>query len=83
MSIAVIVLDSPVEAEAMVKVKERFVVDDQGKKMEVVLPIDDYEKILKELEELESVRAFDIAKAEADEALPAEQVFTEIENKGP
>jgi len=67
----------------MVKVKERFVVDDQGKKTEVVLPIDDYEMILEELEELESIRAFDTAKAEADEALPAEQAFTEIENKNP
>jgi len=65
----------------MVKVKERFVVDDQGKKMEVVLPIDEYEKILEELEELESIRAFDTAKAEADEALPADQAFAEIEIK--
>ena len=65
----------------MVKVKERFVVDDQGKKMEVVLPIDEYEKILEELEELESIRAFDTAKAEADEALPADLAFSEIEIK--
>ena len=31
----------------MTKVKERFVVDDQGNKTEVVLPIEDYEKIQK------------------------------------
>ena len=63
----------------MTKVKERFVVDDQGNKTEVVLLIEDYEKILEELEELESIRAFDIAKASADEAIPAAQAFAELE----
>ena len=71
--------DCAEEAKAVTKVEERFVVDDQGNKTEVVLPIEDYEKILEELEELESIRAFDVAKASADEAIPAEQAFTEIE----
>ncbi len=61
------------------KFSERFVVDDQGNRTEVVLLIEDYEKLLEELEELESIRAFDVAKAVADEAIPAEQAFTEIE----
>ena len=63
----------------MTRVKERFVVDERGKKTEVVLPIEDYEKILDELEQLESIRAFDAAKRTADEAIPAEQAFSEIE----
>ncbi len=67
----------------MVRVKERFVVDDQGNKTEVLLPIEDYEKILEELEELESIRAFDIARASADEAIPAKQAFSVIEKTSP
>ncbi len=67
----------------MRKVKERFLVDSQGNKTEVVLPIADYEKILQELEELEAIRAFDAAKAGDDEALPAEKAFAEIEKKRP
>lgn len=67
----------------MTKVKERFVIDGQGNKTEVVLPIEDYEKILEELEELESIRAFDVAKASADEAVLAEQAFAEIEKTSP
>jgi hypothetical protein len=67
----------------MTKVQEHFVVDEQGNKIEVVLPIDDYEKILGELEELESIRAFDAAKASADEAIPTEQGFSEIEKTSP
>jgi predicted RNase H-like HicB family nuclease len=35
------------------------------------------------LEELESIRAFDAAKAAADEAIPAEQAFSEIEKTNP
>lgn len=66
----------------MAKAKERFVVDEQGNKTEVVLPIEDYEKILEELEELESIRAYDAAKASEDEAVPAEQAFSEIETSG-
>lgn len=63
------------EPEAMTKVKEHFVVDEQGNRIDVVLAIDDYEKILEELEELEAIRAFDAAKAAADEAMPEEQAF--------
>ena len=63
----------------MTRVKERFVVDQQGNKTEVVLPIEDYERLLEELEELESIRALDAATESADEAIPAEQAFSEIE----
>lgn len=48
----------------------------------MVLPIEDYEKILGELEELESIRACDAAEASEDEAIPAEQAFSEIETSG-
>lgn len=63
----------------MTRVKERFVIDEDGNKTEVVLSIEDYETILQEFEELESIRAFDAAKASGDEAVPAEQAFAEIE----
>ena len=63
----------------MAAVKERFVVDEQGNRTEVVLSIEDYERILEELEELESIRAFDAAKTSGEEAISAEQAFNEIE----
>ncbi len=53
--------------------------DEDGNRTEVVLPIEDYEKILEELEELEAIRAYDAAKASDDEAIPAEQAFSEVE----
>jgi PHD/YefM family antitoxin component YafN of YafNO toxin-antitoxin module len=56
----------------MAKFKENYVVDEQGNPIGVVLDIADYRKLLEELEELESIRAFDAAKVTGDEAIPFE-----------
>ena len=63
----------------MAKFKENYVIDDQGNPIGVVLDIADYRKLLEELEELESIRAYDAAKASGDEAIPFEQAVAEIE----
>jgi hypothetical protein len=64
--------------DAMVS-KERFVVDENGKRIGVLLDIEDYHRLLEALEELEAIRAYDAAKASDDEVLPLEQALTEIE----
>jgi len=64
-----------------VAVRERYVVDEQGEQVGVLLDIRDYRKILDELEELESIRAYDAARASGDEAIPFEQAVEEIERK--
>jgi hypothetical protein len=61
--------------------KERFVVDEQGNRVGVLLGIDEYHHLLEELEGLESIRAYDRAKAQADEVIPFEQAVAEIEKK--
>lgn len=66
----------------MDSLQERYLVDEQGKRIGVVLDIEAYQKLLKELEELESLYAFDMAKADNDEAVPLEQAITEIECLG-
>jgi PHD/YefM family antitoxin component YafN of YafNO toxin-antitoxin module len=67
----------------MGKFKENYVVDEQGNPIGVVLDIADYRKLLEELEELESIRAYDAAKAAGDEAIPFEQAIAEIEQNRP
>ena len=47
----------------MLDLKQRYLVDEQGNRVGVFLEIADYSKLLSELEELESLRAFDSAKA--------------------
>ena len=58
-----------------------YIVDDAGKRVGVLLDMDEYRRILGELEELESMRAFDAAKASKDEAVPFDQAIREIEPK--
>jgi hypothetical protein len=64
----------------MRNIKERYLVDDNGNRIGVVLNMKDYHRLLEQLEELESIRAYDAAKASGDEAIPFEQAITEIES---
>ena len=61
--------------------KKKYVVDEEGKRVGVLLDLEEYRNILAELEELESIRAFDAAKASKDEAVPFDQAVHEIEQK--
>ena len=63
----------------MSAVHERFVTDRDGKRIAVLLDMDEYAKLLRELEELESLKAYDAAKSTQDEAIPLEQALAEIE----
>jgi PHD/YefM family antitoxin component YafN of YafNO toxin-antitoxin module len=65
----------------MISHKERYVVDEQGQSVGVILGVEEYEKIVEELEELASIRAFDSAKASNDETIPFEQAIIEIEQE--
>ena len=63
----------------MSAIHERFVVDKNGKRTAVLLDIEEYQKLLQGLEELDSLKAYDAAKASQDEAVPFEQAIPEIE----
>ena len=63
----------------MAKFKEHYVVDETGNRVGVLLDIKEYQKLLEELEELESIRAYDAAKASGDEVIPFDKAVDEIE----
>lgn len=65
----------------MISLKERFVVDESGRRLSVLLDLEIYHKLLEELEELETLRAYDEAKASGDEAIPFKQAVAEIEQR--
>ncbi len=65
----------------MSQFNEKYLVDDTGERVGVLLDIDQYQRILEELEELESVRAYDAAKAAQDESGPLDQAIKEIEQE--
>lgn len=60
-------------------VRQQFIEDNQGKRIAVLMPIDQYNKMLEQLEEIDDVRAYDAAKAEEDEVIPFDQAVREIE----
>ncbi len=60
----------------------RYIMDESGKRVSVILPFEEYESMLEELEELEDIRAYDEARAALergeDEVIPLEQAMREI-----
>ncbi|MBI1266453.1 MAG: hypothetical protein GC193_03375 [Cryomorphaceae bacterium] len=61
--------------------KTQFVTDDHGKKLAVILPIKEYNKMVDDLEELEDIKLYDAAKKGKQEFIDAEEAFNEIEKK--
>ena len=64
----------------MISLNERFIVDENGQRVGVLLAIEDYHQLLEAVEELDAIRAYNAAKASGDEAVPLEQAFAEIDN---
>jgi len=52
-----------------------FVVDEKGRRTKVIIDIEDYEKLLEALEDIEDIRACDEIKASNEEAIPLEQAI--------
>ena len=60
---------------------EEYLVDGQGNRKAVVVPISVWEKIVEALEELDDIRAYDDAKMNPSEIIPFDQAISEI-NEG-
>ncbi len=65
----------------MYNLNPKFVTDKNGKKISVILPIEEFEAIMEELEELEDVKLYDEAKKNKTDFIGAAQAFKEIEEK--
>lgn len=61
--------------------KTQYITNDKGQKVSVILPIEEYNKIIKELEELADIKAYDNAKTSGEESIAFEQAVKEIEAK--
>jgi PHD/YefM family antitoxin component YafN of YafNO toxin-antitoxin module len=60
--------------------KERqFVVNERGEKVAVVISIEEYEKILEELEDLDAIREYEEAKAAGETPVPFDEAIARIE----
>jgi hypothetical protein len=61
--------------------RTQFVTDAHGKKLAVILPIKEYNKMVDDLEELEDIKLYDAAKKGKQEFVDAEEAFRQIEEK--
>ncbi|KUK43677.1 MAG: Uncharacterized protein XD72_1944 [Methanothrix harundinacea] len=59
--------------------EKQYLVNEKGDRIGVLLSLEDYKKLLDELEGLESLRAYDAAKASGEEAIPFGETIAEIE----
>ena len=51
-------------------VKPQYIIDENGEKVSVILPIIEYERIIEELEDIGDVKLFDEAKADREPSMP-------------
>ncbi len=59
--------------------KRKFLTNKKGERTSVVIDIEDYRKMLEDLEELYSIRAYDAVKSSAESPIPFRQAIEEIE----
>jgi hypothetical protein len=57
---------------------KQFVTDENGVRVAVVLDIKEYEELLDDLEDLQSVREYEEAKASGETPIPLQQALDEI-----
>lgn len=65
----------------MIQLKEKYVVDEKGRRVGIMLDIKEYSKILEALEELESIREYDKAKASKEKPISFSRAVAHIERK--
>ena len=61
--------------------KEQYVVDENGQRTAVILNVQYYHELLAALDEIESIRAYDEAKASNEDVIPFIQATEEIERQ--
>ena len=65
----------------MAIVKERYLTDESGERVSVVLDLAEYRKLLDQIEELESIRAYDAAKTSGETPVPFDEAL--LADEGP
>ena len=63
----------------MVKIHENYVIDIEGNKKAVMVPISEWQKILEALEELDDIKAYDQAKSRPSNPIPFEKAIEEMQ----
>lgn len=60
--------------------QENYIVDKNGRRIAVQIPIKRYEKLIADSEELDEIKEYRKAKSHKGDPLPFDQAFREIED---
>jgi len=63
----------------MQTINPQYIIDKKGNRISVVIPVNEFETIMEELEELEDIRLFDEAKSNNESSIPIDKAFEMIE----
>ncbi|MGI0479329.1 hypothetical protein ACN4EE_00915 [Geminocystis sp. CENA526] len=63
------------------QLKEKYITDVEGNPIGIILDIKEYQKLLEESEELEAIKAYDLAVSTDDDEIPFETAIAMIENR--
>ncbi len=65
----------------MIAIHEEYLIDSKGNKKSAVIPINEWYEILKSLEELDDIQAFDDAEKEKGDAIPFDDFLSQLDNR--
>jgi len=65
----------------MVAIHPEFIVDEKSHRKAVIIPFDEWQRVMEELAELEDIRLYDQAKAKRESALPFESAVRQIKTR--
>ncbi len=67
----------------MKNTERSYIVGEDGKRTAVVVDLEEYDRLLDALEEIESIRAYDAAKASGERPVPFDEAMDAIEGPRP
>lgn len=59
----------------------QYITDKKGKKISVIVPLKQYQKMINDLEDLEDIRLYDEAMSDSAPSVPVDEAFKQIEAK--
>jgi len=63
----------------MIAVHPQYITDADGKKLSVILSLNEFEALLESLEDIDDVQLFDVGKANPEESIAIDEAFKLIE----
>jgi len=63
----------------MIALHPEYIIDQKKRKKSVIIPFDEWEKLMYDIEELEDIRSYDIAKSDNDKTISFEEAVKELE----